>query len=178
MALQRFPAGKIPLGGEWLTYYEWMPVSQMGGVHIDIPACPRSPMRNTRDYDDFLARLAGVPKQIDEVIELMRRGKAAGWMPPAVPMRKVLPQIEQQWVSDVKLSPLYKPFENFPEGVGAADRSRLMAGASKAILEGVMPALKATEVHRRDLLARLPGRRLPRRACRAGQSTIEPRSAG
>jgi uncharacterized protein (DUF885 family) len=147
VALQRFPAGKIPLGGEWLTYYEWMPVSQMGGVHIDIPALPRlAPLRNTKDYDDFLARLAGVPKQIDEVIGLMRSGKAAGWMPPAVPMRKVLPQIEQQWVSDVKLSPLYKPFENFPEGVGAADRSRLMAGASKAILEAVIPALK--ELHK------------------------------
>ena len=45
--------------GEWLTYYEWMPVSQMSGVHIDIPALPRlAPLRNTKDYDDFLARLA------------------------------------------------------------------------------------------------------------------------
>jgi hypothetical protein len=30
VAMQRFPAGKTPLGGEWLTYYEWMPLSQMG----------------------------------------------------------------------------------------------------------------------------------------------------
>ena len=41
VAMQRFPSGKIPLGGEWLPYYEWMPVSQMGGVHIDVPALPR-----------------------------------------------------------------------------------------------------------------------------------------
>ena len=57
VAMQRFPAGKIPLGGEWLTYYEWMPVSQMSGVHIDIPALPRlAPLRNAKDYDDLIKR--------------------------------------------------------------------------------------------------------------------------
>ena len=60
VAMQRFPAGKIPSGGEWLTYYEWMPLSQMGGVHIDLPALPRlMPIRNTKDYEDYLARLHG-----------------------------------------------------------------------------------------------------------------------
>jgi uncharacterized protein (DUF885 family) len=146
-AMQRFPAGKIPLGGEWLTYYEWMPVSQMGGVHIDIPALPRlAPLRNTKDYDDFLARLAGVPRQIEQVVGLMKRAMAGGWMPPMVPMQKVLPQIEQQCVSDVTQSPLYKPFEDFPEGIAAADRARLSTGARRAISEAVIPALK--ELHR------------------------------
>ena len=133
VAMQRFPAGKLQLGGEWLTYYEWMPVTQMSGVHIDVPALPRlAPLRNTKDYDDFLARLACVPRQIDQVVELMRRAMAAGWTPPAVPMRKVLPQIEQQCVGDVTLSPLYKPFEDFPAGIAPTDRSRLSAGARKA----------------------------------------------
>jgi uncharacterized protein (DUF885 family) len=121
-----------------------MPVSQMGGVHIDIPALPRlAPFRNTKDYDDFLTRLAGVPKQIDEVISLIKRGMAAGWMPPRVPMRKVLPQIEQQCVSDVKLSPIFKPFLDFPEGITAPDRSRLSAQAESAILKVAIPALKS-----------------------------------
>ena len=81
-----------------------MPLSQMGGVHLDIPALPRLvPLRKTKDYDDFLARLRLVPRQIDQVIALMKRGMDAGWMPPAVSIRKVLPQIEQQWVSDVRL---------------------------------------------------------------------------
>jgi uncharacterized protein (DUF885 family) len=143
VAMQRFPAGKIQLGGEWLPYYEWMPLSPMGGVHVDIPALPRlAPLRNTKDYDDFLARLAVVPMQLDQVIGLMKRAMAAGWMPPAVPMRKVLRQIEQQCVIDVTQSPLYKPFEDFPEGIAAPDRSRLSAGSRKAISEAVIPALK------------------------------------
>ena len=102
--------------GGFLIPYEWMPISQMGGVHLDIPELPRlAPLRNAKDYDDFLARLAAYPRQVDQVVELMKRGMAAGWMPPAVPIRKVLPQIEKQWVEDVTKSPLYKPFENFPD---------------------------------------------------------------
>jgi hypothetical protein len=40
VAFERFPAGMIPLGG-FLSPYEWMPVCQMGGVHITIPELPR-----------------------------------------------------------------------------------------------------------------------------------------
>ena len=54
--------------------YEWMPLSQMDGVHIDIPELPRHvPLRTTKDYDDFLARLAAYPRQVEEVVELMKR---------------------------------------------------------------------------------------------------------
>lgn len=143
VAMQRFPAGKISSGGEWLTYYEWMPLSQMHGVHLDVPALPRLvTLRTTKDYDAFLARLRSVPTQIDQVIALMKRAMAAGWIPPAVPLQKVLPQIEQQWVNDVTSSPLYKPFESFPEGISAVDRSRLAALGREAIVGAIIPALK------------------------------------
>jgi uncharacterized protein (DUF885 family) len=45
VALQRFPS-------------EWMPISQMSGVHLNIPELPRlAPLRNVKNYDDFLTRL-------------------------------------------------------------------------------------------------------------------------
>ena len=147
VALQRFPAGKIPLGGEWLTYYEWMPVSPDGRRAYRYPrvAAPRALAQH-----EGLRRLprpaGGRSAQVDQVIELMKRGMAAGWVPPAVPIRKVLPQIEKQWVSDVTQSPLYKPFEDFPErsprpiARGSAPRRR------EAIVGSVIPALK--ELHK------------------------------
>ncbi len=142
VALQRFPAGIIPLGG-YLAPLEWMPVCQMSGVHISIPESPRlAPLHTTKDYDDFLARLAAYPRQVDQVVELMKRGMAAGWVPPAVPIRKVLPQIEKLWVEDVAQSPLYKPFVDFPDEVAAADRSRLAARAREAISGSIIPALR------------------------------------
>jgi uncharacterized protein (DUF885 family)/dienelactone hydrolase len=143
VALQRFPAGTIPIGG-FLLPYEAMPITQMGGVQIDIPELPRvAPLRTTKDYDDFLARLAAYPRQVDQVIDLMKRAMAAGWMPPAAPLSKVLPQIEKQWVDDVARSPLYRPFETFPDAVAAADRARLVARAREMIAGAIIPTLKA-----------------------------------
>ena len=115
---QRFPMGKILRGGAFIIPSEWEPVSQMHGVHLDIPSLPRrAPFRNAKDYQDFLARLAAYPRQIDEVMGLMRRGIASGWVPPALPMRGVPAQIEPQLVDNATKSPLYKPFEKFPDGI-------------------------------------------------------------
>ena len=129
VALQRFPS-------------ELMPISQMNGVQLSIPQLPRlAPLRSVKNYDDFLARLEAYPRQVDQIIELLKSGIAAGWMPPAVPIRKVLPQITKQLAQDVKQGPLYKPFESFPEAIGPADRSRLEARAVEAIKGSIVPGL-------------------------------------
>jgi uncharacterized protein (DUF885 family) len=72
----------------------------------------------------------------------MKRGMASGWMPPAVTMRKVLPQIEKQFIDDVTKSPLYKPFAKFPDEVAEADRPRLEAQVRETITGWITPALK------------------------------------
>jgi uncharacterized protein (DUF885 family) len=130
LALQRFPS-------------EWMPISQMSGVHLSIPELPRlAPLRNVKNYEDFLARLEAYPRQVDQVIDLLKRGIAAGWVPPEIPLRKVPPQIAKQLAQDVKQSPLYKPFESFPEAIGPADRLRLEARALETIKRSIVPALE------------------------------------
>jgi uncharacterized protein (DUF885 family) len=129
VALQRFPS-------------EWMPISQMNGVHLNIPQLPRlAPLRSVKNYEDFLARLEVYPRQVDQIIELLKRGIAAGWVPPEIPVRKVLPQIAKQLAQDVKQSPLYKPFESYPEAIGPADRPRLEARALETIKRSIVPAL-------------------------------------
>jgi uncharacterized protein (DUF885 family) len=142
VAEQRFPMGRIPLGG-FIEPFEWEPVSQLRGVHLDMPSLPRrAPFRNAKDYRDFLARLAAYPRQTEEIIELMRRGIASGWVLPAVPVRRVPAQIEAQLVDDATKSPLYKPFEKFPEGIAEEERAQLAAKGREAIMGSIAPALK------------------------------------
>ncbi len=130
IALQRFPS-------------EFMPISQMNGVHISIPELPRvAPLRTVKNYEDFLTRLEAYPHQVDQVIELLKSGIAASWLPPEIPLRKVPPQLAKQLGQDVKKSPLFKPFESFPEAIGPADRSRLEARALDAIKGSIVPALE------------------------------------
>ncbi len=130
VALQRFSS-------------ESLAISQMGGVHLSIPQLPRvAPLRNVKNYDDFLARLEAYPRQVDQVIDLLKRGIDTGWVPPDVALRKVPPQLAKQLAQDVKQSPLYKPFESFPAAIGPADRSRLEARALETIKGSIVPALE------------------------------------
>ena len=122
---------------------EYMPIDQMNGVQISFGQLAGStPFRNTRDYDNYLARLAAFPKQLDQLIALMKRGVETKWVPPAVPLRSVPAQIEGQITQDPTKSPLFNPFAHFPPEVAGGDRSRLVESGKKVIGESLNPALK------------------------------------
>jgi uncharacterized protein (DUF885 family) len=127
---QRFPA-------------EYMPTDQMNGIQIFFGQLASStPFRNAKDYEDYLARLAAFPRQIDQVIALMKRGLETGWVQPAVPLRSLPSQIEGQITDDPLRHPLYKPFESFPQDVPEAGRARLADAGKRAVAESFMPAMK------------------------------------
>jgi uncharacterized protein (DUF885 family) len=122
---------------------EYMPIDQMNGVQIIFGQLVAStPFRNAKDYEDYLARLAAFPRQIDQVMALMRRGIETKWVQPAVPLRSLASQIEGQITDDPARSPAYKAFENFPQEVSEADRARLSAAGKKAVADSFTPAMK------------------------------------
>lgn len=122
---------------------EYMPTDQMNGIQIFFGQLAASmPFRNAKDYENYLARLAAFPKQLDQVIALMRRGIETGWVQPAVPLRSLASQIEGQITDDPLKNPLYKPFESFPQDVSEADRARLAEAGKRAVAESFVPAMK------------------------------------
>ena len=127
---QRFPA-------------ELMPIDQMNGVQLTFAQLiTNTPFRNARDYDDYLARLAAFPKQIDQLIALMNRGIETKWVQPAVPLRSLIGQIEGQITDEPSRSPLFQPFNNFPPDLAQSDRERLAAAGKKAIAQSFTPSMK------------------------------------
>ena len=122
---------------------EYMPLDQMNGVQILFgQLVANTPFRNARDYDDYLARLAAFPTQIDQIIALMRRGLETGWVQPAVPLRSLTSQIEGQIAPDPVSSPYYEPFKRIPDGLSDADRARLSAAGKRTIGEAFTPAMQ------------------------------------
>ncbi|MGA9771787.1 MAG: DUF885 domain-containing protein [Blastocatellia bacterium] len=122
---------------------EYMPTDQMNGVQIFFGQLAASmPFRDAKDYENYLARLAAFPKQVDQVIALMRRGIETHWVQPAVPLRSLASQIEGQITEDPLKNPLYKPFESFPQDVSEADRARLAEAGRRAVAESFVPAMK------------------------------------
>ena len=136
-------------GQRWPT--EFMPINQMEGVQLTFPQLAAStPFRKVKDYESYLARLAAFPRQIDQVIALMKRGIETGWVQPAVPMRTVPAQIEGQIVTDPAKSPLYEPFKEMAKEVPETDRARLAEAARRRIADEVLPALKKLHTFVKD----------------------------
>ena len=130
---------------------EYMPIDQMNGVQIAFGQLVGStPFRNAKDYDAYLARLSAFPGQIDQLIALMRRGMETKWVPPAVPLRSVPAQIEGQITEDPTKSPLFSPFERFPQELPASERTRLVDAGKKVVAGSVTAAFKKLHTFIKD----------------------------
>ena len=130
---------------------ELIPLTQMSGPQLEFPQLiSATPFRDAKDYEDYLGRLAAFPRLVDQTIALMQRGLETGWVAPAVPLRSIPAQIEGQLMEDASESPLFAPFEDFPESVAESDRSGLAASGRELIESEVTPALKKLLAFVRD----------------------------
>ena len=121
-----------------------MPLSKAGGFHTYLPDLYlATPFTNVRDYENYLARLEALPRYFDESIELLRLGLRTGYVPARVTLEGVDASLKMHLVDDPTRSVFYKPFEQFPASVGAADRERLAANARAAITGSVVPAYRS-----------------------------------
>ncbi len=123
-------------------YREWRaPLNSDSGFYADLLQLHdlQAP-RTTRDYENYIARLADVPRYFRENIANMRQGIADGFMLPAEIIPGIASVIAGAQYAKAEDSPFWMPFTEFPAGVPEADRARL-AAAGKAAIEGqVIPS--------------------------------------
>ena len=125
-----------------LKLYE-MPLDQMSGAHIALAGFVSSiPFDNTKEYDDYLARLKAVPKLFDQVTEVAKQGLRDKMMPPKYVLEKVVVQIDSIEKSAGMDSVFAEPLKHFPKSVSAADQKRLHDAILAAIEHDVRPSYK------------------------------------
>ena len=62
---------------------EFLVLNQMDGLPRDVPSMiAMMPSVRTKDYEDILARLGGIPALVDQTISLLREGLRRGIVPP------------------------------------------------------------------------------------------------
>ncbi|HST44082.1 MAG TPA: DUF885 domain-containing protein [Luteimonas sp.] len=121
-------------------------ISQRGGVQTGEDIAEVLPFRTEKDYRDWLARLRGVPDQVQQTIVLLRQGMQHRNMPPRVLMARIPAQIASQVVDDPARSPYYAAFDRMPESMAPATRTALQADARKVIADAVVPAYRKLAV--------------------------------
>jgi len=131
---------RMALEGARFKFWE-MPVSQVGGVQIDLPQLVSIlAFQSVKDYDDYISRLKQIPRVFDENVVQMRKGMAEGLMPPRILLEKVVEQANGLAGNTPEASPFAEPFAKFPDSIPAADRKRLREQGLAAIRESVLPA--------------------------------------
>ncbi|MEO7051649.1 MAG: DUF885 family protein, partial [Rhodanobacter sp.] len=131
---------KDQLRGYQLKLYE-MPLDQMDGVHIELAGFVSTiPFHNTREYEDYLARLKAVPKLFDQVMVVARQGMRDKMMPPKYVLEKVVVQINSIEKPAGMDNVFAEPLKHFPKSMSAADQQRLHEAILAAIDNDVRPA--------------------------------------
>jgi uncharacterized protein (DUF885 family) len=131
---------KMNLEGARFKPWE-MPVSQFGGLHIELPDLVTIlSFETVKDYEDYIARLRAMPLLFDQTEVQMRKGMADGLMKPRLLLDQVAKQASEVAAQRPETSSFAKPFMKFPKTVSDADQKLLRDRGIAAIRDGVLPA--------------------------------------
>lgn len=123
-----------------LKLYE-MPFNQMWGLHLQFPGFISSiPFDNTKQYQDYIARLKQIPLILDQGVQLAKQGQKDGLMPPKYLIEKVAKQIDSIATPSGKDSVFASPLKQFPNNISKAEQERLSREMLQAIDQNVRPA--------------------------------------
>lgn len=107
-------------------------------------------MEKVADYEDYLARLADIPRYFDENLDNMRIGILQGFVLPQIVIDGILPTIEAQLKDDPEASSFFEPFQDMAPKISAAEQQRLRQAARDVIDRSVMPAFAELAVFLND----------------------------
>ena len=130
---------------------EFLVLNQMDGLPRDVPSMiAMMASAKTKDYEDILARLGGIPALVDQTIALLQEGLRRGIVPPKVPLRTVADQVSGQVHIGPMTTPMLSKFKIFPDTISAAEQTRLTEAAKVVYADEVRPALKRLHLFLRD----------------------------
>ncbi|MBU1310464.1 MAG: DUF885 domain-containing protein [Gammaproteobacteria bacterium] len=121
-----------------------MPLTSEAGFHTSLGFLPQySRFTSLDDYNNYLGKLAAIPRYMQQQIDWMTQGLANGMTQP----KAVLKGYEQSILSYVVTAPadsvFYRPFKQQPAFIADADWQQLVTQAQQQIMQAVNPAYQA-----------------------------------
>ncbi|WP_018675359.1 DUF885 domain-containing protein [Riemerella columbina] len=125
---------------------EYFPFTQFEGLPLEFPLLGSGkgsqPFENKEDYENWLKRMEAFPAWMDTAIEDFKLGIKDQMVLPKKLVVKMIPQMSAEELTSTNPSKniFFKPIQNFPKGMSAADRAHYTKEYNKVILEQVIPA--------------------------------------
>jgi uncharacterized protein (DUF885 family) len=127
-----------------------LPISRVAGVHTFLPdLAVIVPTETRRDLENYISRLNGIKRHLEQHIEIMRAGLDAGQIPARTTLEGVEESIGAHVVADPTESAFYKPFAE-KAAQGRADLADLAEAAEGAIARSVIPGYQSLQSFLRD----------------------------
>jgi uncharacterized protein (DUF885 family) len=125
---------KLNLGGHM------QPFDPLWGPHVRLAMLPtQHPFETAADFESYLTRLRGVPKQVSDLIANARGGLSEKVIAPRVIVDRVIPQLRAQLHQDPTKSPFYAPAEHL-DVVPEEKRAAIQAELEDVIQADVVPS--------------------------------------
>jgi uncharacterized protein (DUF885 family) len=118
-----------------------MPVTQFGGLHLDLPQLvPQLSFDTADDYDHYITRLGRIPAAFAQITDGMMTGIDDGREPPKYLLEKVLVQTNTLAQEKPEDSPFALPIKKFPASIPPAQQAEIRERVLKAVATQVLPA--------------------------------------
>jgi uncharacterized protein (DUF885 family) len=124
--------------------FQWylVPLNQRGGIQTQDEIVDVLRFESVKDYEDWIARMRSFPTQVDQTIELMRKGAQVGMIHPKIILDRIPNQIRKQLVDDPAKSNWFKPFIKIPASFDPEQARQLQEQGKQAVAEMVIPAYR------------------------------------
>ncbi|XP_068227535.1 uncharacterized protein [Palaemon carinicauda] len=120
-----------------------IPIGFSEGVHVDFERLiSYMKLEEVADYQKVIARYQQLPKQINQILLLMKRGAETGVVHHQISMKGVGKSLDRFVVSDATKSPLWTPFSRIPNTINNEQQNLLQEMAKKVILQQISPAFE------------------------------------
>ncbi len=100
------------------------------------------PFNSEKDYRNFISRMKGFQRWVDQAITNMQKGLAMNNSNPAAAMEKVPAQLKPLFEGGLQENVFYKPLLKLPPGLDSIPASLLIKDYSDAIENIIKPAYK------------------------------------
>lgn len=129
-----------------LAQYEFKahlnPLLSDDGFHIDFVSQSNTIIRNTKDAENYFARLKDFPRYVDENFTLIREGLRLGICQPAVVVQGFKSSYQNHIVDTVENSMFYKPFLQKPMSINEKEWAVIQKQGAELIRTIVVPQYK------------------------------------